>query len=393
VSVTSALLRNRDTVEEPWNWRVLRGAIEDAARTSTGEFLEELKSFFRPTQMMLPMVSGTAALQKFLSVTRADRTVRRQVLICSFNCPTVCDAVTGAGLEPETFDFAHRSGRIDWESLGRHLQDKHHAVVVPHLFGVPTDFRPLLAHAERRGVLVIEDCAHAVGATIGGVPAGSIGHAAILSFSYDKPISLGGGGALLLNNKKLSLQFSGTDARCPTRAEEGNELKLFVAWLRERRSSIAQLDILSRLRRRLSGSGIRSEGLMPASGIGPVRAALGLWQLKHYPRLRAQRNRNAAYFQNVRGWHTWHVGPDISPAWLRGKLIPNESLDIHAISVELHKLGLRVGSFNWPQTLDHRLGRSERPHAHYAASFGLDVPVHQSMRPSQLCVIRNRLWT
>jgi len=392
MSVTSAVLRNRDTVEESWNWRVLRRAIHAAGRTNTAEFLEQLKSFFRAPRAMLPTVSGTAALQMFLANTRAAAGgAKRKVLICSFNCPTVCDAVTAAGLEPETFDFADRSGRIDWESIGRTLQDEHHAVVIPHLFGVPTDFRPLLEYAERRGVLTIEDCAHAIGASIGGVPAGSVGDAAILSFSYDKPISLGGGGVLLLNNEKLSAHFAASDASPATAADERYELKLFVAWLRERRSSIAQLDFVSRVRRRLSGPGVSSKGLIPASGIGPVRAALGLWQLQHYPRVRAVRNRNAAYFSDIPGWRMWHVDPDVAPAWLRQKLIPSASLDVAAISIGLHKLGLRVGPFNWPQTLDHHLSRSERPHASYVASFGLDVPVHQTMHQRQLRVIRDVL--
>ena len=60
----------------------------------------------------------------------------------------------------------------------------------------------IMALAERRGLLVIEDCAQSHGAEIDGRPAGSFGHAAALSFCQDKIITTGGeGGAILFKDE------------------------------------------------------------------------------------------------------------------------------------------------------------------------------------------------
>jgi dTDP-4-amino-4,6-dideoxygalactose transaminase len=52
--------------------------------------------------------------------------------------------------------------------------------------------------AERRGLIVIEDCAQSHGAMIGGRPAGSFGHAAAYSFCQDKILTTGGEGGLTI---------------------------------------------------------------------------------------------------------------------------------------------------------------------------------------------------
>ena len=93
------------------------------------------------------------------------------------------------------------------ESIGMRsraqLRSDHHAIVVPHLFGVPSDFRPIRRAAAELGILVIEDCAHTVGGRIGKAVAGTLGDLAIFSFTYNKPISVAGGGVLLINNTRL----------------------------------------------------------------------------------------------------------------------------------------------------------------------------------------------
>jgi dTDP-4-amino-4,6-dideoxygalactose transaminase len=393
MSVTSRLRGPRDTVEEFWDEDILSHCIDLAGRVTVGDFLDRLRFFLGVSGRMWVAKSGRSALQEVLIGTWSHtRNKKKSVLLCSFNCISVCDAVTQAGFIPETFDFGDRSGRIDWDTIAAHLRKDHHAVIVPHLFGVPTDFRPIRQAAAELGILLIEDCAHTLGGKIGNALAGTMGDASIFSFQYDKPLSLGGGGVLLINNSELAPLFQLSPPGLSTDFEK-EEIKLFVAYLRERRGGIKPASVFSRFRRRFLPGNVKSQGLVPATGFGSLRAALGIWQLDHYERIREQRNRNAIHFSAIPHWHAWHVSDDVFPAWLKQKLVPMQPIDVQTISRRLQARGLRVGTFNWPLTLDRVLSFRERSNALYVATYGLDVPVHQAMDRKELELIRGTLET
>jgi dTDP-4-amino-4,6-dideoxygalactose transaminase len=391
MSLTSRRRGPRDIVEEFWDEDILVRCFDVSRSVTVDNFLDRFKSFLGASGRIWAATSGRQALQQALvsAASGSDRE-KNAVLICSFNCRSVCDAVTQAGLRPETFDFADRTGRIDWDAIGAQLRDDHLAVVVPHLFGVPSDFRPIQRAAAGLEVLVIEDCAHTVGGRIGDAVAGTLGDAAIFSFTYNKPISAAGGGALLVNNIKLERLLRFPEPRISV-VRERDEIDLFVAYLRERRGQIKAASLLSRIRRRLRPKVTTSQPCVAASGFGPLRAALAIWQLEHYAPICDRRNQNASCLSAISNWHAWYVGPDVSPAWLMQKIVPVESVDVETISRCLQRRGLRVGTFNWPTTMDRVLFRPERPNAYHVATYGLDVPIHQEMNRREFGLIRDAL--
>lgn len=397
MSITSRRRGPRDTIEEFWDERILRRCNDLARRVTVDDFLARLRTFLGASGTMHPAASGRAALREILAHTRrANDGERHFVLLCSFNCNAVCDAIENAGFIPETFDLVDTSGRIDWDAVESRLSDRHHAVIVPHFFGVPTDFRSIQNSAAKHGILVIEDCAHTLGGKIGSASAGTIGDAAIFSFNYGKPLFLGGGGALLINRDDLA-QFPPCDHRISPACER-EEIKLFIARLREFRLKLEAPSLVKTIRRRLSrGTSLVSRirrrlvwgrSLRQDTGFGSLRAALGIWQLDRYASICEQRNRNASHFPaRVPNWDSWHVGNHVSPAWLQQKMIPAQPIDVQKIAARLHGHGLRVGTFKWPTTVDQRLSRPERPTAFYVAKYGLDVPVHQEMTDNDLQLI------
>ena len=77
-----------------------------------------------------------------------------------------------------------------------------------HLYGLPCDMDPILASARRRGIAVIEDCAHALGATYRGRPVGTLGDAALFSFQTLKPLNAFGGGLALIQDGPSLARFA-----------------------------------------------------------------------------------------------------------------------------------------------------------------------------------------
>jgi dTDP-4-amino-4,6-dideoxygalactose transaminase len=375
----------RDSVEEFWDADVLRDCLRRGRETSPGEFLERLRGYLGASGRMYAAPSGREALRAFLHGSRHPKSGDR-VLACSFNCTAVSEAIQQAGFVPETFDLADRSGRFDWERVASQIGDHHHAVIVPHLFGAPTDFRPLLTTAARHGVLVIEDCAHTLGGKIGDEAAGAVGDAAYFSFSFDKPISLGGGGALLVNRADCPFTYS---TRPLPFAEERAELQRFVRYLRQRRRGSTRPGLLSRARRRLMPE--RTLEFVLANGFGRLRAALGSWQLGRYAEVSRRRNANASLLNDVPGWRSWRTDPDTTVAWIRMKLVPDKPCDVASVVRPLQAVGLRVGGFNWPTTLDEALSQQQRPNAHYLARYAVDAPIHQEMTEPELRLIASTL--
>ena len=100
-----------------------------------------------------------------------------------------------ADIDPETFN-------ITPESVAARITEKTKAILALHIFGTPCDIEGIMALAAQRGLLVIEDCAHALGATVNGRPVGSFGDAAAFSFCQDKIITTGGEGGMVVTNKK-----------------------------------------------------------------------------------------------------------------------------------------------------------------------------------------------
>jgi dTDP-4-amino-4,6-dideoxygalactose transaminase len=118
-----------------------------------------------------------------------------------YACVTVFEAIAAAGhrclfidVEPESFSF-------DLECLRRHRNEAAAAILI-HTFGLPGDVAA--AREALGGKPIIEDCAHALGSTAGGMPLGLRGEAAVFSFNFSKPICATGGGAICTKDPVLA---------------------------------------------------------------------------------------------------------------------------------------------------------------------------------------------
>lgn len=118
-------------------------------------------------------------------------------------------AIELVGATPLLVDIEPGSFTIDVTKLAETLRadDSHRikAVIPVHLYGHPADMSAIKDLAHRHGLQVIEDCAQAHGARIGGKSVGSFGDAAAFSFYPTKNLgAIGDGGAVLTNDAGLA---------------------------------------------------------------------------------------------------------------------------------------------------------------------------------------------
>jgi len=113
-------------------------------------------------------------------------------------------AVVLRGATPVIADVDRDSGNLTRTTVDPCITPRTRAIIVVHLGGWPVEMGPLMELARERGLLVIEDCAQAHGATIDGRPVGALGDAAAFSFCQDKIVTTGGEGGLLALDDEIA---------------------------------------------------------------------------------------------------------------------------------------------------------------------------------------------
>jgi perosamine synthetase len=113
-----------------------------------------------------------------------------------------------AGLKPVFADVDPATFNLDPAALERAITPATRAVVPTHIYGLPCDMDEILAVARRHRLAVIEDCAHALGATYRGRPVGTFGDAALFSFQVIKPLNTYGGGAAYTRHDGLGRRLA-----------------------------------------------------------------------------------------------------------------------------------------------------------------------------------------
>jgi perosamine synthetase len=134
--------------------------------------------------------SGTAAL--FLALWALDARDAR-VACPVYACSALTNAVHFAGATTVMIDNERDRPNVDIAAVAR--ADAAIAIV-PHMFGLPADV------AKLGGMPVIEDCAQALGASMGGAPVGIAGTVGIFSFYATKVITSGGQGGMLVSRDR-----------------------------------------------------------------------------------------------------------------------------------------------------------------------------------------------
>lgn len=176
------------TVLAPWTWR-------------EGPSVEKVERWFRnyfSVQSVVSFNSGRSAL--FAILKAFDIGEGDEVLIQAFTCVAVPDAVIWTGARTVFIDI-DETLNIDSTQVEKNITKRTKAIIVQHTFGIPAKVDKIASIAKRHNIILLEDCAHSLGATVNGQKVGTFGDAAFFSFGRDKVVSSVWGGVAIINNK------------------------------------------------------------------------------------------------------------------------------------------------------------------------------------------------
>lgn len=105
-------------------------------------------------------------------------------------------------------DVDPRTLNLDPADVARKITRRTRMIIPVHLGGWPVDMAPIMRLARKHNIIVLEDGAHAFGASYRGRKVGTIGHFGAYSFHEVKNITSFGEGGLLVTNTKYGRQFS-----------------------------------------------------------------------------------------------------------------------------------------------------------------------------------------
>ena len=179
---------------------VLRGGKVNYHSGSQGRLFEREFAEAAGCRYAVAVANGTAALE--LALTALGIGPGDEVIVTgrSFIASASCCIMRGA--KPVFADVDQSSGNVVAETIRAVLSPRTKAIIAVHLAGWPCEMDPILELAASRGLLVVEDCAQAHGATYKARPVGSFGDAAAFSFCQDKILSTGGEGGMLTTNRR-----------------------------------------------------------------------------------------------------------------------------------------------------------------------------------------------
>ena len=163
---------------------------------------------------VLMTASCTSALE--VAALLSDVRPGDEVVMPSWTYVATANAFVLRGATPVWADVEEGTLNLDPRALEAAVTERTRAVVVVHYGGIAADMPAILDVARRHGLFVVEDAAHAIGATLHGTALGVHGDTGALSFHHTKNVSCGEGGALLVRDAALVARAevvhdSGTD--------------------------------------------------------------------------------------------------------------------------------------------------------------------------------------
>lgn len=171
--------------------------------TNNGPYVQEFEqrlAQYTGVKHAIAMTNATIAQE--IAVRAAG--IRGEVIIPSFTFVATAHALQWQEITPVFCDVAPGTHHLDPERVEAMITPRTTAILGVHVWGAPCDIDALSEIAERRGLHLMFDAAHAIGCSYKGEMIGKFGEAEIVSFHATKFLNSFEGGAVLTNNDALA---------------------------------------------------------------------------------------------------------------------------------------------------------------------------------------------
>jgi len=190
---------------------VSENAIEEVAKVlrtrwigqgpKVAKFEKVFEERFLSANTALAVGSGTDALH--MAYILAGVGPGDEVIVPVFTCTATNIPLLYLGATIRFADIDPETLNINVDHVRQLVNEKTKAIVCVHYAGLPCDMDELMQIAKEHNIPLIEDAAHALGATYKGINIGEITDFSVFSFQAIKHITTGDGGMLTIKNKEL----------------------------------------------------------------------------------------------------------------------------------------------------------------------------------------------
>lgn len=242
------------------------------------QFTENLKTYLG-APFVLPLASATAGLH--LTLLALDLQPGDEIITTPLTFAATLNTIVLAGAKPILVDIDPRTLNMDLNQLEDAITEKTRVIMPVHFAGLPVDLDYIYEIAEKYGLRVVEDAAHAIGTEYKNQRIGSFGDTQVFSFHPNKNMTTGEGGCVATRDPQLAkrielLRFHGIDRE---------------AWNRFSKSGSQDYEIV------LPGY---------KYNMMDIQAAIGLHQLAELESFIARRSELAERYQEVLAdWSQW----------------------------------------------------------------------------------------
>ena len=196
ITVTSPLLPNLDEfhemLKEIWDskWVTNNGSFHKQLEVALAEYLKvPYVSLF--TNGTLPLITALQALR-----------ITGEVITTPYSFVATTHALWWNGIKPVFVDIDWKTGCMDPNKIEAAITPKTTAIMPVHVYGKPCDIKAIQGIADKYGLKVIYDAAHAFGVEVNGESILNAGDMSTLSFHATKVYNTLEGGAMVMHDAK-----------------------------------------------------------------------------------------------------------------------------------------------------------------------------------------------
>ena len=364
ITVTSPLLPNLDefteSLKEIWGskWITNNGQFHQKLEAALAEYLKvPYVSLF--TNGTLPLLTALQALR-----------ITGEVITTPYSFVATTHALWWNGIKPVFVDIEPSTGNIDPQKIEAAITPRTTAILPVHVYGKPCDTEAIQAIADKYGLKVIYDAAHAFGVEVNGESLLNAGDMSTLSFHATKVFNTIEGGAMVMHDEKTKQRI--------------DYLKNF--------GFANEIEVV--------GPGINSK-------MDEIRSAYGLLNLKQVDAAIAARQKVAVAYRealrNVDGISFWDDMPGVRhnysyfPIFVDAKKYGMTRDELYMKMKDQGVWGRRyfyplISEFSTYRGLES--SRPENlPNAHMMADTVICLPMHHALREEEInriidCIIR-----